>query len=203
MNEQHQVMLAALMACVISATAGCRVETSKQNEDGKANVKVATPCGGVQVKTDDSLVEQGLGLPIYPAAELLKRNDKNNEAADVNLSFGKFQLRVKAAHYQTPDAPEKVQAFYKDALKRYGTVIQCANERPVGTPAMTDEGLTCAGTHDKPDTNDQIGKIQLKAGSKQHQHIVAIDPDGSGTKFGLVALDLPGNITVEGDDNRQ
>jgi hypothetical protein len=44
--------------------------------------------------------------------------------------------------------------------------------------------------------------LQLKAGSKQHQHIVAIDPDGNGTKFGLVALDLPGHITIgSGDDN--
>jgi len=202
MKEQRQVWL-ALMVCVVTAAIGCRIDTSKQN-DGKANVKVATPFGGVQVKTDDTLVEQGLGLPIYPGSELVKRNNKNNEAADVNLSFGKFQLRVKAAHYQTPDAPEKVQAFYKDALKRYGTVIQCVNERPVGTPTRTDEGLTCAGTNaDKPGMNNQLGGIQLKAGSKQHQHVVAIDPDGSGTKFGLIALDLPGNITVEGEDNRQ
>jgi hypothetical protein len=29
---------------------------------------------------------------------------------------------------------------------------------------------------------------------------VTIDPDGGGTKFSLVALDLPGNITF-GDDS--
>jgi hypothetical protein len=40
----------------------------------------------------------------------------------------------------------------------------------------------------------------LKAGSKLHQHIVAIDPEGNGTKFGLVMLDLPGHLTIgEGD----
>jgi hypothetical protein len=182
---------------------GCRVDTSKANENGKPNVKVATPFGGVQVKTDDALVEQGLGLPIYPGAELIKKDDKKTEAADVNLSFGKFQLRVKAAHYHTPDAPEKVQAFYEDALKRYGTVIQCKNGHAAGTPTRTDEGLTCEeGTHGKSNS-DTSGTTQLKAGSKQHQHIVGIDPDGSGTKFGVVALDLPGNITVGDEDNRQ
>ena len=49
------------------------------------------------------------------------------------------------------------------------------------------------------------GKTELKAGSKQHQHIVAIEPESWGTKFGLVALDLPGNFSNgDGDtDQRQ
>jgi len=202
MQRKRQVLRAGITVAMMMAT-GCRVDTSKPNENGKPNVKVATPFGGVQVKTDDALVEQGLGLPIYPGAELVKKDDKNTEAADVNLSFGKFQLRVKAAHYRTADPPDKVQAFYADALKRYGTVIQCNDGHAVGTPTRTDEGLTCEeGTHVKSNS-DTLGTIQLKAGSKQHQHIVGIDPDGSGTKFGLVALDLPGNITVGDEDNRQ
>ena len=42
---------------------------------------------------------------------------------------------------------------------------------------------------------DEDGSLgELKAGSKQHQHLVPIDRDGAGTKFGLVALDLPGNF---------
>jgi hypothetical protein len=202
MQGKRQVLMAGITAAMMTVM-GCRVDTSKPNENGKPNVKVATPFGGVQVKTDDALVEQGLGLPIYPGAELVKKDDKKTEAADVNLSFGKFQLRVKAAHYRTPDAPEKVQAFYEDALKRYGTVIECNDGHAVGTPTRTDEGLTCEeGTHGKSNS-DTAGKIELKAGSKQHQHIVGIDPDGSGTKFGVVALDLPGNITIGDEDNRQ
>ncbi len=55
--------------------------------------------------------------------------------------------------------------------------------------------------------DDFTGKTELKAGSKQHQHIVSINPDGSGTKFGLVALDLPGHFSFgdkDADDaNRQ
>ncbi len=181
---------------------GCRFNSSRQGDSD--NVKIATPFGGLQVKTNDSAVEDGLGLPIYPGAELVKK-DKNNGAADVNLSFGKFHLRVKAASYRTPDAPDKVQAFYRDALKRFGTVIQCSNDKPVGTPTRTEEGLTCDDDHGKTKVNvnsDTSGKMELKTGSKQHQHIVAIDPEGSGTKFGVVALDLPGNITVD-EDNRQ
>jgi hypothetical protein len=175
---------------------GCRVEHDS-HADGD-NVKVATPFGGMSVKTNETAVMDGLGLPVYPGAELLKKKDKDDGAADVNFSFGGFQLRVKAASYRTPDSPDKVQAFYMKALGRYGDVIQCENNKAVGA-ARTSEGLTCDNEKENHISvnDDMSGKMELKAGSKQHQHIAAIDPDGSGTKIGLVALDLPGHISID------
>lgn len=193
----------AAVATMIAATAlmsGCRIESDKRN--GNDNVKIATPFGGMTVKTNDDAVE-GLGLPVYPGAQLVKK-DKNNGAADVNMSFGSFQLRVKAASYRTQDGPDDVTAFYRKALGRYGDVIQCQNDKPVGTPTSTAEGLTCGNDKDNRVyvNDDESGKLELKAGSKQHQHIVAIDAEGNGTKFGLVSLDLPGHISFgSGDDN--
>jgi hypothetical protein len=194
------------VAMMIAATAlmsGCRIESNKK--DGNDNVKIATPFGGMTVKTNDNAVVEGLGLPVYPGAEMVKK-DKNNGAADVNMSFGSFQLRVKAASYRTPDSPDQVTAFYRKALGRYGDVIQCQNDKAVGTPISTAEGLTC--DNEKKNhvyvNDDESGKMQLKAGSKQHQHIAAIDPEGSGTKFGLVALDLPGHLSFgEKDEHTQ
>ena len=140
---------------------------------------------------------------MYPGAELVKK-DKDNGAADVNMSFGSFQLRVKAASYRTEDSPDKVSAFYRKALGRYGDVIECQNDKPVGSPIRTGEGLTCdndKGNHITVN-EDMSGKMELKAGSKVHQHIVAIDPDGSGTKMGLVALDLPDHISFGDKDDQ-
>ena len=192
------------VAMMIAATAlmsGCRIESDKKN--GNDNVKIATPFGGMTVKTNDNVVVEGLGLPVYPGAQLVKK-DKNNGAADVNMSFGSFQLRVKAASYRTPDSPDQVTAFYRKALGRYGDVIQCQNDKPVGVNS-TAEGLTC--DNEKQNhvyvNDDESGKMQLKAGSKQHQHIVAIDPEGNGTKFGLVALDLPGHLSFGDKDDKQ
>ncbi|HEU4634764.1 MAG TPA: hypothetical protein VFS41_01195, partial [Edaphobacter sp.] len=170
------------------------------------NVKVATPFGGVEVKTSDKEDVTGFGLPVYPGAEIVKKN-KNDGSADVNLNFGRFQLRVKAVSYRTPDTPEKVTDFYRDALKRYGTVIQCNHDKPVGTPTETDQGLTCSDGDKKhvEVSADQGGKMELKVGSKQHQRIVSIEPEDSGTKFGMVVLDLPGSLSVADDnlDQRQ
>jgi hypothetical protein len=179
---------------------GCRVESNKQG--GNENVKIATPFGGMQVKTNDATVLEGMGLPAYPGAVVVK-NDKDHGAADVNMSFGSFHLRVKAASYRTPDSPEKVEAFYRKALGRYGSVIECSNDRPVGEPTRTEEGLTCDNDKKHVEISDDMSrKMELKAGSKQHQHIVAINPEGSGTKLGLVALDLPGHFTGD-NENKQ
>jgi hypothetical protein len=199
---QARRMVAAAMVLGAVMMIGCHVDSNKHGDND--NVKIATPFGGMSVKTNDSVVE-GIGLPVYPGAELVKKKDKDSGSADVNLSFGRFQLRVKAASYRSTDSPDKLAAFYREALKRYGDVIQCSHDKPVGTPTRTSEGLTCNEDHDKHVTvnDDMSGKMELKAGSKQHQHIVAIDPEGSGTKFGLVALDLPGNFSAGGGDNKQ
>jgi hypothetical protein len=201
MGAKQAVMSVAVVGMAMMI--GCRVDTDRQGDN--KNVKVATPFGGVQVKTNDAMNIQGIGLAVYPGAELVRKKDKDNGSADVNLSFGRFQLRVKAANYQTPDTPEKVTAFYKDALKKYGVVIECNHDQPVGTPTQTDEGLTCSDGNKKHAVAeaDASGKTELKTGSKQHQHIVAIEPNGNGTKFGLVALDLPGNFSIADDDTNQ
>lgn len=198
--------VAAVMTVGVMLASGCRVESDKH--DGKDDVKISTPFGGMQVKTNDATVESGLGLPVYPGAELEKKKNKNDSssdgAADVNFSFGSFQLRVKAATYLTTDGPDRVTAFYRKALTRYGTVIECQNNKPVGTPTQTPEGLTCDNekeNHISVD-DDFSGKMELKAGSKQHQHIVGIDPNGSGTKLGICALDLPGKLFSQDKDDK-
>jgi hypothetical protein len=195
------VAAAGLAAALLLA--GCRVESDKHGDSD--NVKISTPFGGMQVKTNDAVTTEGLGLPAYPGAQLLKK-DKDNGAADVNMSFGGFQLRVQAVSYRTGDSPEKVEAFYRAGLRRFGDVIACRDNRAVGTPARTQEGLTCDNNKENSYTmDDQLikGELELKAGSNQHQHIVEIEAQGDGTKIGLVALDLPGDVSSADGDNQE
>ncbi len=186
--------------------AGCRFDEHKQ--DGRENVRLATPFGGMSVKTDENAVQNGVGLDVYPGASLEKKEKEHDNAADVNLNFGGFHLGVKAVSYTTPDSPDKVLAFYRNKLTKYGTVIYCEHDRPVGTPTRTQDGLTCDNDKDHHGVNVNIsnsddGKGELKAGSKQHQHIVSVETKGSLTKFGLVALDLPFKVGDGDDDDKQ
>ena len=202
---------AARMAGILSLSlpliwglAGCRVHVDKDSSGKEKDVQVDTPFGGVHVNTDQTAASD-LGLPAYPGAELVK-DDEKHKSADVHLGFGEWQLRVKAVSYGTPDSREKVTAFYKKALERFGDVITCQGNSPVGMPTQTHEGLTCenGGKNGKVKLDDGDFKqdFQLKAGSKRHQHIVGFeDSKGGQTRFALVAIDLPANM--DGDDKAQ
>lgn len=184
----------AIGLSVIAGLTGCRVHVDKDANGQEKTVQVDTPFGGVHVNTDQ-VSASDLGLPVYPGAEVVRGDDKH-KSADVHLGFGEWQLRVRAVSYATSDSPEKVADFYKKALGRFGDVITCQDKSPVGTPTVTSEGLTCADDSknvkvDNQDVGSHEG-LQLKAGSKRHQHIVGFDhPRDGQTRFALVALDLP------------
>lgn len=172
---------------------GCNVSHAK-NGNGD-NVQVRTPFGDMHIKTNNDANVAGIGLTTYPGAVPLKEhNDKDNDAADINLNFGDFHLGVKAATYQTTDAPDKVEAFYRKDMARYGDVIKCRGSETLGQPAHTSQGLTCSENEDRHVHTihvDSDSHPELRAGSPEHEHIVGIEPRDGGTKIGLVALDLP------------
>lgn len=195
--QAKRAVAIATISVMGTALVGCHVSSDKHGDSD--NVKISTPFGGMQVKTDNATVLSEIGLPEYPGATLVK-NEHNKGGADVNFNFGSFHLKVNAVGYRTTDSPDMVKAFYRKALSKYGDVIECQDYKTVGTPVRTSEGLTCddhSGSHIRM-SDDLSGKSQLKAGSRQHQHIVEIDRDGGGTKFGLVALDLPGHMGEHG-----
>jgi hypothetical protein len=159
------------------------------------------------VNTDDTTAAD-LGLPVYPGADIVKDKD-NDKSADIHMGFGEWELRVKVVNYSTSDGQDKVVAFYKKALTRYGDVIACQGNTPVGTPTVTSEGLTCADDKnntttvqiDRGDYGTGKDSFELKAGSKRHQHIVGFASSAPGqTRFALVALDLPAG--VDGDSGK-
>jgi hypothetical protein len=212
LNSNRNVVLnargpaAGLAACTVltaglvlaAGIAGCRVQVDKGANGQEKKVQVDTPFGGIHINTDQTSAAD-LGLPVYPGANIAKDKD-NDKSADIHMGFGEWELRVKVVNYSTPDSQDKILAFYKNALNRYGDVITCQGTTPVGTPTTTAEGLTCADDKDNKSTvqidrGDYGGgenSLELKAGSKRHQHIVEFQSSDAGeTRFALVALDLP------------
>jgi hypothetical protein len=194
----------AVGLALAAGLAGCRIHTEKDANGEDKKVQIDTPFGGVHVNTNETTAAD-LGLPAYPGAVAVSDDDKH-KSADVHLGFGEWELRVKVASYETTDSQDKVTAFYKKALGRYGEVLTCQGNAPVGAPAKTSEGLTCADdgqgkSNVKVDQGDYHlggGSLELKAGSKRRQHIVGFeDPKDGKTRFALVALVLP----AEADSN--
>jgi hypothetical protein len=88
---------------------------------------------------------------------------------------------------ESKDAPTKVAGYYQKALAKYGTVLDCTNAAP--TPEGNNEKsakLTCGD--DKPDK----GGMLFKAGTKEKQHLVGVQPNGSGTIFQLLYVEARG-----------
>ena len=183
----------AVSLALAAGLAGCRFNVDKGVNGQDKKVQIDTPFGGLHVNTDQTTAAD-LGLPVYPGAAVT-RGDGEHKSADVQMGFGEWVLKVKVVSYQTSDSEEQVTAFYKKALGRYGNVITCQGNSPVGTPATTSEGLSCAddGKHNKVEI-EKYG-MQLKAGSKRHQHIVGFESPMDGkTRFALVSLDLPADV---------
>jgi hypothetical protein len=192
------------IACLALAawTVGCRVHVEKGANGEDKNVQVDTPFGGVHVNTDQTTAAD-LGLPVYPGAQMVEGDD-SHKSADVHVGFGEWQLRVRAVSYGSGDKQDQVVAFYKKALARYGDVITCKDDEPIGTPTQTAEGLTCSDDKkvkvDSGGYHTGSGDLELKAGSRRHQHVVGFEKPSEGqTRFALVAVDLPADFDSSSD----
>ena len=214
MRRTALALTAASLTCLLLA--GCHVSSNK--DGNKENVDIGTPFGSMQVKTNDAADLDAIGLTAYPGAVPAKDgNDNDSQSANVNMSFGSFHLGVKAAKFQTTDQPGKVLDFYRKDLAKYGDVIECQHDKPIGTPTRTSQGLSCSDNHSTQiSTGDDKQKgvslhgtlnghtingsdnIDLRAGSEQHQHIVSVETKNGGTRIDLVLLDLPGHLDIHG-----
>lgn len=190
----------AASAVLLVALTGCHI--SGDSHGNKGNVQIGTPFGSMHIKTNDSVDTTAIGIAAYPGAVPdTSGGDKDGNSADINMSFGDFHLGVKATSLLTSDSQDKVLAFYRKDLARYGDIITCRDNSAVGQPTHTSQGLTC----DEKDHNNHLSvddsdeDTELRTGSQQHQHIVGVGVKDGKTKIGLVALDLPSHLDSHDD----
>jgi hypothetical protein len=155
----------------------------KKEQNGQdKQVDINTLVGGIHVSKGADVAD--VGLAAYPGARLKQDgSDGKDKSANVNISSFGFGLKVVALEYQSDDAPDKLVAYYKDQLKKYGRVLECHTSHLDVNPDIkgSDHGsheLTCEGSSGN--------NIELKVGTKENQHIVAVEPDGKGSSFSLV-----------------
>ena len=182
-NKVQTIFASALGLAILSALLlpACSVNVKKEKNGEDKQVDISTPVGGIHVSKNAGA--QDVGIAVYPGARMKQKDsDGGDKSANVNISGFGFGLKVVALEYQSDDAPEKLVAYYKDQLKKYGSVLECHTSHfnlnmGHGSDHHSDE-LTCEG--------DRGNNVELKAGTKENQHIVAVEPDGKGSSFSLV-----------------
>ena len=180
-------VFAAVALAVLLSLPACSVNVKKGAEGEDKKVDIETPLGGIHVSTNADA--RDTGLAVYPGAKPKQKDSSNDsKSANVNISGPGFGVKVVALEYVSNDPPQKLIDFYKDQLKKYGSVLECrTNRHSDDERANPDQGGS--KTDSKPVTcdKDNSGKtVELKVGTEDNQHIVAVEPEGNGSSFALV-----------------
>jgi len=184
--------LAFTFALAMSSSAAQAQSDSGQDK----HLDIQSSAGDLHMGNDADARKAGLQL--YPGARVHKEKSEN-DAVNLGLFTQAFGVKLVVAKYESDDAPDKVIAFYRDQLKKYGKVLECHTREHSGyahedfddESSNGDDGakhsreLKCEGDNSGPVT-------ELKVGKQDDQHVVAIEPAGKrkdghgGSTFALV-----------------
>lgn len=131
-----------------------------------------------------------VGLPIYPGARRQQDTDKDSSSLNVGLWGGSSGFKIALLKMETNDSPDKVTAFYRKALAKYGKVLTCG----AGDSAPDTSDDRTKSSQDLDCDKDQADKdgFELKSGTKEKQHIVGISKKDNVTTFQLIYIETRG-----------
>src|SRR5258708_9017346 len=98
---------------ISSHSASARALEGAQDKDGAGITlsKQATP--------------KEVGLPAYPGAKLLKDEKEDSPSVQMGLWGSTFGFKLAVMKMESNDTPDKIAEFYRKALAKYGTVLEC------------------------------------------------------------------------------
>jgi hypothetical protein len=133
-----------------------------------------------------------VGLPLYPGARPHKDTSDASPAVQFGLWGGASGFKLAVLKLESNDAPEKVAAFYRKALAKYGKVVVCDDSaKPTGEKKKGNSSNELGCEDEQPGS----GELVLKAGTKEEQHVVGIKTSGDLTVFQLVYVEARGSET--------
>lgn len=194
---KHSWMTASLalaVTCLIALPMSVAAQDSDNHNPANNSFDVRSSVGDMHIGGDAK--PSDTGLPVYPNARL-KHSERSKDDSSANLSLftSAFGIKLVVVSYVSDDSQDKIVSYYKDQLqKKYGKVLECHS---------SDDG-TKYQAHDDDDSNsskqlkcegDNKGpNIELKVGTEDNEHVVAVEPNksGSGATFALVYVHARG-----------
>jgi len=183
------IALAGIMALAAISLMGQEKAQKGTSKDKELSVTVQGPETDAGLIVSARATAKEVGLPIYPASIPHKDQDKDNDssAAKLGLWGTSFGFKLVVLKMESKDAPKKVADYYQRALAKYGAVLDCTNAaRPQQAHEEKSDRLTCGD--DKPES----GGMLFKAGTKEKQHIVGVQQNGTGAVFQLLYVEARG-----------
>jgi len=171
-------------ALLLAAVASLPVIAQDSDSHDK-NLDIRSSMGDLHVGKDADA--RKTGLPLYPGARL-ESDKENSDQANLALLTDAFGLKLVVAKYQSDDPPPKVIDFYRSKLKTYGKVIECHTQKHGGDVDIDSDDKDSKSTKELK-CDDNSGPVtELKVGTEDNQHIVAVEPreGGKGSTFALV-----------------
>jgi len=178
----------SLLTCGLGAILFLVVTANAQKPAGSA-ADTNGSAGSIGFSASVDASAKDVGLPIYPGAKPHKDKDDDSSAVQLEM-WGKLAgFKVVVLKFESNDAPQKLVAFYQNALSKYGNVLNCSEATHASAGEKTadsSDDLDC-GTDQPKD-----GTVELKAGTKDVQHLVGVEPNGAGSLLHLVYVDSRG-----------
>lgn len=137
---------------------------------------------GIEFNEKSSAAE--IGLPAYPGAKIRRDKGDNEEGMNLKLWGGSLGFKLSVIKFTTDDSVDKVASFYRDAMGRYGMVLDCTEPRPASSAPVDKKVLGC-GPGDKGDPGGRLFKV----GTPQQQRIVGIKPANGRVEFDMVRIE--------------
>jgi len=183
--------LASVLAVALSVALALTVPAFAQDAGNQnKNLDIHSSVGDLHAGNDADAKK--VGLPLYPGARP-KSNDENNNQANLSLFTEALGVKLVVAGYESNDAPEKVIAFYRDKLKQYGKVLECHSHKHDDGVDVNDDAKDSKETKELKCEENSGPVTELKVGTSDNQHIVAVDPgSGKGSTFALVYVHTRG-----------
>ncbi|MGA8154380.1 MAG: hypothetical protein WB952_25780 [Terriglobales bacterium] len=178
-------VVAALAAALFLSSGGVHAQTSGTDSQDK-NLDIRSSVGDLHMGSDADA--RATGLPVYPGARL-RKHEENRDSANLALFTSAFGFKLVVANYDSDDAPSKVIAFYRGKLKKYGKVLECHTSKNGADISPQEDNDDSAKSKELKCDNDNTGSgVELKVGTEDNQHVVAVEPaeNGSGSTFAIV-----------------
>jgi hypothetical protein len=137
-----------------------------------------------------------MGLPLYPGARP-KRDDDSKSAVNLGVLTEAFGIKLVVANYESDDAPANIVDYYREKLRKYGKVLECHTHEHGGDVHADADNDDDKDKHSKPlkCDGDNSGPVtELKVGTEDDQHVVAVEPRDGGKRstFAMVYVHTRG-----------